>query len=224
MKKRLMLALAAASSLVIAPFAAPAALADDTRCVGVLPPAVYDGVVVPAGADCFVDGSVILGNLKIEPGAGTVDVRGSEIRGNAQGDTFGSFDLHDSAVGGSVQVKKVGGSGSAVQVCGTRIRQDLQVEESTLARFLEVGDPANNCPGNDIGGNLQVHKNSFPLGQIVGNGVGFGSDGNLRFDENRGQSELLRNDVDGDLQCFENQPPPTSAGNTFDQAQGQCDA
>jgi hypothetical protein len=34
---------------------APAAQADDTRCVGVLPPGVYDNVVVPEGASCTIN-------------------------------------------------------------------------------------------------------------------------------------------------------------------------
>jgi hypothetical protein len=75
---------------------------------------------------------------------------------------------------------------------------------------------------NTIGGNLEIH-NSLGGGfgfTVLDNSVG----GNVHFDNNSGEpsSNLGRNAINGNLQCQGNTPPPTGAGNTAKQKQGQC--
>jgi hypothetical protein len=68
------------------------AVADDTVCSGFLT-GPHDNVVVPAGANCHINGAIILGNLILQPGSGRTSVVTSEIHGNVQGDRFAAFFL-----------------------------------------------------------------------------------------------------------------------------------
>jgi hypothetical protein len=220
MSKRTLAAIVAASSTAVVLVAAPNAAADDTFCTGVVTGA-HDNVVVPSGASCFVVAAQIRGNLKAEPGSVVIDVRGSEIRGNVQGDTFQSFDLHNSTVGGNVQLKKFSQN---VQVCASQIRQDLQVEEGN-GRVLVGGESC--LPvggGNTVGENLQVYKNvvtdpTFGM-DVDANTVGK----NLQVYENRGPAlKTVQGNVVGQIvQCFKNEMPFIGGPNIAPEKQGQC--
>ncbi|HUE95444.1 MAG TPA: hypothetical protein VMN39_02235 [Longimicrobiaceae bacterium] len=201
------------------------ASADDTQCDGALPFGTYDNVIVPPGENCAIDGSEILGNLKIEPNAGVVVVQNTTIVGNLQGEQFLSLELSESTVHGNVQVKKQGN----VEVCGNTIRGDLQVEEG-VGGEVEIGysgAPADEppveptCAGNTIlFGNLKVEKNVMTYGQIAGNYV---KRGNLQVFENTGPLDISDNQVPkGNLQCSKNSPDPTGGGNTAKQKEEQC--
>jgi hypothetical protein len=90
--------------LVVAPLSGAG---NDATCSGTLPPGTYDNVTVPAGSSCTLNSShVIQGNLKMEPGALTVDVRNTSVGGNVEGDSYDRLDLHSVTVGGSVKAKK----------------------------------------------------------------------------------------------------------------------
>jgi hypothetical protein len=196
--------------------AAPAAMADDTRCDGVLPPGVYDNVVVPSGASCVIVGAEIRGNLKAEPGSLIIDVRNSTIHGNVEGDSFASFDLHGSMVGGDVTLKKFN---TNVQVCGTQVRQDLQVEEGRGR--VELGSPATGCAANEVGENLQAYKNLITVYLAIdGNMVGK----NLQVYENMGSApkSVEGNTVGQIVQCFKNEPPFKGGPNEAPEREGEC--
>ena len=42
--------------------------------------------------------------------------------------------------------------------------------------------------------------------------------------DNRGEISVLDNAIRGTLECVGNEPPPTSAGNTAEEFDGQCEA
>jgi hypothetical protein len=195
--------------------AAPAAMADDTTCVGVLPPGVYDNVVVPSGASCVIAGAEIRGNLKAEPGSQIIDVRNSTIHGNVEGDSFSSFDLHGSTVGGNVTLKKFT---TNVQVCETQVREDLQVEDGQGR--VELGNPPT-CAGNQVGENLQAYKNVITVYLAInGNMVGK----NLQVYENvgLGPKTVEDNTVGQIVQCFKNEPPFKGGPNQAPEREGEC--
>jgi hypothetical protein len=195
--------------------AAPAAMADDTRCVGLLAPGVYDNVVVPSGASCAIAGAEIRGNLKAEPGSQIIDVRNSTIHGNVEGDSFASFDLHGSMVGGNVTLKKFT---TNVQVCATQVRKDLQVEDGRGR--VELGSPPT-CGANQVGENLQAYKNIITVYLTIdGNMVGK----NLQVYETRGPGpkSVEGNTVGQIVQCFKNEPPFKGGPNQAPEREGEC--
>jgi hypothetical protein len=196
--------------------AAPAAMAGDTRCVGVLPPGIYDNVVVPSGASCVIAAAEIRGNLKAEPGSQIIDVRNSTIHGNVEGDSFSSFDLHGSTVEGNVTLKKFKAN---VQVCGTMVHEDLQVEEGQGR--VELGRPATGCAANQVGENLQAYKNVIAVHLAIdGNMVGK----NLQVYETMGPGpkSVEENTVGQIVQCFKNQPPFKGGPNEAPEREGEC--
>lgn len=195
--------------------AAPAAMADDTSCVGLLPPGVYDNVVVPSGASCMIQGAEIRGNLKAEPGSLIIDVRNSTIHGNVEGDSFASFDLHGSMVGGNVTLKKFT---TNVQVCATQVRKDLQVEDGQGR--VELGSPPT-CAANEVSENLQAYKNIITVYLAIdGNMVGK----NLQVYETMGPGpkSVEGNTVGQIVQCFKNDPPFKGGPNQAPDRDGEC--
>ena len=202
--------------VVLAP---PAATANETECVGVLPFGRHDDVMVPSGADCVIDGKVIVGNLKIEKGAGVVTIQNTQIQGNVEGEEFDSFNLLSSAVEGSVQLKR---QATSVQVCNSTVRGDVQVEEG-MGGGIEIGNWPT-CPGNTLTtGNIKVEKNVLTVrSRIEANVV---KRGNIQVVENLGRINIFANQVPrGDLQCEKNFPRPTGGSNVAKKMEGQCRA
>jgi hypothetical protein len=58
--------------------AAPAAFADDTECVGTMGAVVVDNLTVPKGATCFLEGTIVQGNVDIQQEAIRDDLRCSQ--------------------------------------------------------------------------------------------------------------------------------------------------
>jgi hypothetical protein len=76
---------------------------------------------------------------------------------------------------------------------------------------------------SQIGGSLHIHHGTDFFG------TGFHIDmntiaGNMVFDQNTGASDILNNQVQGNLRCQGNNPPPVGAGNTAKSKGGQCAA
>jgi hypothetical protein len=215
MKKLASLVLSASVMTVI--LAPPAAAANGTQCVGVLPPGAHDNVVVPSGADCVIADTVIVGNLKIEKGAGVVEIRNTRIHGSLQGEEFDSLDLHSSAVAGSVQVKR---QATRVQICNSTVWGDLQVEGG-MGGLIEIGNTPL-CAGNTImTGNIELVKNVVTVRSRIE--VNVVRQGSIQVFENLGQIDILGNEIlRGNLQCEKNFPLPTGGGNVAKQMEGEC--
>jgi hypothetical protein len=77
---------------------APAAHADDFRCVGVVGPITVDNVVVPRGAECVLDGTQVLGNAKTQR-RGNLFMFGANVRGNVQGKSGSTAAASSSSIG-----------------------------------------------------------------------------------------------------------------------------
>jgi hypothetical protein len=198
MRRAVVAAIAASvASLVMA---APAA-ADDTECVGILPPGTYDNVVVPDNTFCDLSGSQVRGNVLVRPGASAAIVE-STIGGNVQGshvdwvqlaqaEVRGDFTIDDaldptiftgavgSTVGGSFSVAR---SRAGSLMLGS-VQGDLTMTQSSGANAEVVGEVRGNVLVSEntsafvnassivVGGNLVVTKNSTPLLQVAGNDV-----------------------------------------------------
>jgi subtilase family serine protease len=105
-------------------------------------------LIVPAGSTALLQGASIGGALIVDPGA-SVDVEGSTISGG----------ISDSG-------------GGALRVCGSHITGTVDVTKAT--GFVVVGDAADGCPTNTIGGSLILTDDTdgvVAIGNTVGGGV-----------------------------------------------------
>jgi hypothetical protein len=165
------------------------ARADDFTCDDSVldeKPMTVDNVLVPQGATCMLDGTTVLGSIKVEAGA-TLNATNVTVNGSIQADgaeavNVSSAPTETCSVGGSIQVKNGGGAVIVgVYVCG-----DVQLEGNDLS--LSVED-------NMVGGNMQVFKNiKDPEQEYV-------------------TITILNNEIGGNLQCKENEPDPSGSGN-----------
>ena len=203
---------------------APAAHADDYQCVGRAGPITVDNVVVPSGAQCVLDGTQVLGNVKTEPG-GDLSMGGANVHGNVQvtsGSTAGAVSstiggdyqcdgcfilvLIESSVGGSVQVT---GAESHAVIFASSVAGDVEIVDSGPAEgFFAIATTI-------IGGNMKYEKNAGSI-EILANTIG----GELQILENdvvgigfpeRGR--FVDNQVAGNMQLFKNRGTSEVSGN-----------
>lgn len=201
--RKAVLATVAASVMML--ISASPALADDTRCVGFLPPGAYENVIVPEGQFCFLSNSVVRGNAKSLERSRFFSIN-NIIRGNLEADkserVFFSGNTTQSgtesgarAVGGNVHVKELRGNPGEsfnIGICNLAVGGDLIVEEARDAR-VEIGSRLPNCAqGNDVEGDLQVFKNRLSANQV-----------GRFFDD----LSVFNNRVGGEVQVFENVSP-----------------
>lgn len=148
MMKRVALALMFVGASAMA--TANVAHAEETQCRGTIGAVTLDNVFVPDGASCTLNGTRLIGTLKVGTGA-TLVANSVRVNGNIQAEGSASVTVQgNSRVGGSVQIKQ-GGSAS---VRGARINGDLQFDEMRGALSASQ---------NVIGGNLQAFKNTGGL-------------------------------------------------------------
>jgi hypothetical protein len=224
------------AALMALAVSAPPALAGDTRCVGALPPGVYDNVVVPEGQECDLTESTVRGNLKALPGS-ALFVSSSDIRGNVEGDKPEALWLTSvgdpNFVGGNVAVTGAGFGVEfqvpggprvdvSVAICDTILPGgNISIEKSSSGT-IAVGSPIIECRGNALQkGNIFVQENFVSQFLVVtGNAVG----GNVQVFKNSGPGEksVSGNTVREDVQCKENQPPFVGGPNTARKSEGQC--
>jgi hypothetical protein len=158
--------------------AAPAAVAEEVTCTGVIGSVTVDNVRVPDGATCTLDGTRVQGTVYVENDA-TLRARGVSVIGNVQAENARLVVVRNSSVGGSIQVVQ----GRQAAVFGTEVNGDILYDENS---------------GELLGGNVQAFQNT--------GGVWIG-----------------RNVIDGNLQCKENNPPPTGGGNVVHgEKEDQC--
>lgn len=122
MLKRIMaVALAGVLALIVM---APAALAEERVCRGIIGTTTVDNLLVPSGAACTLNGTKVEGTIKVENGA-KLTANGVRVIGNIQSEGFEAIAVKKgSKVGGSVL--KNGQEGGSGKVASTRINGDLQ--------------------------------------------------------------------------------------------------
>jgi hypothetical protein len=159
------------------------------------------------------------------------DVVESSVGGNVDitGADDGDF-IIDSQIAGNVHIEESSAGAFAFVVEGTTIGGDLKFEKNSGPTDISR---------NTIHGDLQIFENNVegafcppppppgeepPLCPVLENGHFNANrvDGDMQIFKNRGPSEVVDNMIRENLQCFENSPPPASAGNTAREKQGQC--
>ena len=227
MRKLCVCVLATATTLGV--LAAPA-VAGDTRCVGGLPPGVYDNVVVPRGADCNAFGVTVQGNFKVLRGASLFS-QFNQIHGNLEGDRPRFVGSLGDVIGGNFQVTGATGSPGFlfnnfslnVFLCGSTLPGGNAVVKESVNGTVAVGSLIAACPGNRVNGNIQVEDNFIPVNEalaVARNTVG----GNIQVVKNRGQGmkTVAENVVGQNIQCKENEQPFVGGPNFAGEAEGQC--
>ena len=137
------------------------------------------------------------------------------IRDSFQVNGGGTFSLGSSTtIKGNLQVQNIPAGAAQNQICATSVGGDLQFHNNGTA--VQIGSSAPSCPGNVIGGNLQVQNNTAAT-VMYGNTVA----GNLQDQTNTGSTQVFHNAVTHNLQC-QNNTSITGGGNTAAQKQGQC--
>jgi hypothetical protein len=100
------------------------------------------------------------------------------------------------SISGNLQIQNLPTSTAQVQICGSKVRRNLQVQNSGIALLIGA---SSSCPGNTLGGNLQVNNNSAPIG-ITDNMVA----GNLQVNSNTAPTQVFNNIVNRNLRCQNN--------------------
>jgi hypothetical protein len=179
------------ATMLLAPAAlvlgmAPPAAAD-VSCTGTIGAQfIGDNIRVPSGASCTLSGTTVDGNVLVGRGA-RLTALNATINGNIQDDN--------------------GGTG-AVQVSGSRIDGDIQIEAGTSVTVSSTR----------IDGNLQLERNTGPI-RAERNTI----DGDLQANQNSGGLTIIANTIGGNLQCQANNPAPAGHSNTVrGNAEGQC--
>lgn len=191
---------------------AGSAPASGTACNGTYNGTFVGNLTVSAGQTCaFVAGGVT-GN--ITQTGGNLVLSGATVGGNVQVQSGGTFSLNSStSIHGDLQIQNLPASAAQNQICSVNVGGNLQYQNS--ASPVEIG-AATVCPGNTVGGDLQVHNNTAAA-SIFNNTV----IGNLQVQSNTASVMVSSNTVTKNLQCDGN-TTITGNGNVAQQKQGQC--
>ena len=207
------------------------ALADETRCEGLLS-GTFDNVVVPRGANCSLSFSTVRGNVKALRGSSLMTTN-NEIAGNVDGVRPRWVGSLNDSIGGNFSVTGATGPGFFfsnlsvnVFICNARLPDGNIAVERSAGGTVAVGSLLDVCPGNTVAkGNVKVEDNIIPPAELLAvsrNSVG----GNVQVFGNRGQGQktVAENTVRQNLQCERNDEPFVGAPNVARNAEGQCSA
>ena len=153
LKRMTIMALASLMVLMVLALAAPAALAEETRCRGTIGPRTVDNLLVPQGATCTLNGTKVEGTIKVGRAA-TLLANDVNVKGNVQSEGFKGVTLaQTSNVVGSVQLENglEGGLGRVLNSCVNGDVQFFYNDARMVAR------------GNTILANLQANQNTGGL-------------------------------------------------------------
>jgi lysophospholipase L1-like esterase len=183
-----------------------------TTCNGTYNGTFVGNLKVSAGQTCIFVGGGVTGN--VTQTGGSLVLSGTTVGGNVQIQGGGAFSLGSSArIIGNLQIQNLPATSAQNSVCGVSVSGNLTYQNSDAP--VVIGAAAM-CPGNTVGGNLQVGNNAGAVG-IVGNIV----TGNLQVQNDTGSTIVFSNNVAKNLQCSGN-TTITGGGNTALQKQGQC--
>jgi hypothetical protein len=106
--------------------------------------------------------------------------------------------------------------GATCTLNGTRVKGTVKVERGATLKASRISVIGNvqaegaanvNVAASSVGGSVQVVQGKSS--KLDGTSV----KGDVQYFENRGRISITRNRIDGNLQCKENNPPPSGGGN-----------
>ena len=154
-------------------------------------------------------GAVTVVNL-IVPDGSTCTLNGTRVEGNIHVGTRATLRARGVDVDGNIQAEGAR-SVDVVVLSGVRsfVGGNIQIKQGGTARIDSV----------DIREDLQFEENRI-LVSATRNEVG----GNLQAYKNTGGVTIRNNQIAENLQCFDNNPPPTGGNNTAGDKDGQCES
>jgi uncharacterized repeat protein (TIGR03803 family) len=163
------------------------------QCNGVYSANFVGNIYVSSGQSCeFTDGAVIIGNV-YESG-GNLTLTNATVLGNVEVQG-GTYTLGPSlTVASKLEVANVPSGTAQNTICGANVFGSLYYDGN--ASPAEIGSSAGSCPGNSIGGDLEVDSNSAAV-------------------------QVFNNSIHDDLTCSGNSSI-TGGGNTAKNKIGQC--
>ena len=183
-----------------------------TACNGTYSGTFVGNLNISSGQTCMFVGGGVTGN--ITQTGGNLVLSGTTVGGNVHIQAGGSFSIGGFArILGNLQIQNLPSSTIQNQVCGVNVSGNLVFQNSHAA--IQIG-ASTMCPGNTVGGDLQVGNNTAAVG-IVSNTVS----GNLQVQKDSGSTVVSDNHVAKNLQCSGN-ATISGSGNTAAQKQGQC--
>ena len=193
--------------------------AETLDCVGEFT-GTHDGNLrVPSGEFCIIIGAEVTGNVLVEDGALGFHSHGSIIGKNVIVEGV-QLDVRilNSEVGGYVDIANSGNAGTIGAICASEIGGNVRFTNNAGVYALGATGFGGVCPEGDvIGGNLIIEDNAAHF-VIRGEEVGR----NLQLMNNTGGATLIANQVEKNLNCEGNVPPPAGAGNVAERKKGQC--
>ena len=202
----------------------------ETSCNGAFIGTFMGNITVSGSQSCTFNGGGVTGNVTLQGGSLTLNK--ATVGGNVQVQGSGAVSILPlTSIGGNLQIQNLPPS-MGNQVCGAVINGDLTYQNN--AAPVVIGGTSR-CPGNLVGGNLQISNNSAATAAlnntvsgtlqdqnnlvsttITGNAIG----GNLQV-QNNASAQVSNNVVTNNLQCSNNRSI-SGGGNTAQQKQGQC--
>jgi hypothetical protein len=151
-------------------------------------------------------GAVTVDNLRVPEGATCVLV-GTVVQGTVKVETDATLRARAISVVGNVQAENA----ARVVIDTSEIGGSVQVKQGGGAEVTE----------SFVTGDIQLDKNQGEPQRVADNDV----NGSVQVMQNVGGVEISTNIIDGNLQCKENDPPPTGGGNeVHGNAEDQCAA
>jgi hypothetical protein len=147
-------------------------------------------ITVSSGETCVT--GTVTGN--VSQSGGILIANGATIEGNVR-ISGGVFMIGaGTAISGNLQIHNLPAASTPIRVCDAKVKGNLQVNNN--AEPIAIGTGLLSCPGNIVGGNLQVDNNSGPI-------------------------QVFDDSVSGNLHC-KNNLSITTGGNSAKSIQGEC--
>jgi hypothetical protein len=172
--------------------------------------AALGAAALPAAAnaeetDCTGTTAATVDNLRV-PERATCVLNGTFVEGTIKVETDATLRATSVRVIGNVQAEDA----ARVVVDSSEVGGSIQVKQGGGAEVRETR----------VTGDIQLDENEGTTQQVADNDV----NGSVQVMQNVGGVDISRNIIDGNLQCKENAPPPTGAGNEVQgNAEDQCE-
>jgi hypothetical protein len=185
-----------------------------TRCVGTVQPGTFQDVVVPPGATCVLNNSIVQNNVTALERS-RLFMSNTRVGGNVDAQKARVVQVDGGTVGGNIQIREGSSSTEGSGVRATKLPGgNIQLEKNTAPRLwienVTLDNGSITVVENRVSESLSIRDNK------VAN--------NLRVLRNRGAgSKVVQGNVVGDnLRCRENAPPFVGGPNDAAEAEGQC--
>jgi len=163
-------------------------------CNGVYSGIFWGNITVSQGQSCeWTDGGQVFGNIYVK--GGNLILTNASVFGNVQIQGGGTYALGPSlSIWSTLSVQNVPSGSAQNTICGVNVNGSLYFDGNGTA--AQIGSSSGSCPGNQIGGDLEVDSNTASV-------------------------QVFDNTVRDNLTCSGNSSV-TGSGNTAKHKQGQC--